>query len=307
MRRPSIRFVVGLCALALLAPTSAVAEQPVTHPAPMPPLQLLTPSKDRVFHRPRAITFRVQGQPDEAPGSLHIELGTDQGEELQYKDNGLYDPNWSLAGRWRLEQVEPGGDVYTVTVPKRRFAPDAYHQQQTWFWHAYRKLPEGSCNPDCFQVTRSRVFTVDDPWPYLADEPENNTRAGGSPLQFVELGQGFLETRHDRDFYRFRTEDWGREVRPFTIDFDNNGCNEHCSGDIPDGEYGAMVVALFRRHSETPIFKRRVRVGQYVVFRADVRRDRRYVLLVRHAYSGDGRPAKNLEYSYWPNNGKGWA
>jgi hypothetical protein len=307
MRRSSIRFLLGVCALALLAPTTAVAKPPVAHAAPMPPLQLLSPANWRAFGHPHGITFRVQGQPNEAAGSLHIELGTDNGEELEFKKNGLYDPNWSLVGRWRLEQVEPGGDIYKVRIAKKRFLPDAYHQQQVWYWHAYRTLPEGSCNPDCYQVTRERGFTIDDPWPYLADEPENNTRSGSSPLEFVSLGQGFLETRQDRDYYRFRTEAFGREVRPFRLDFDNDGCNEHCSGDIPDGEYGAMVVALFRRHSDRPIFKQRIRVGQFEIFRAEVRRDRRYVLLVRHAYSGDGRAAKNLEYGYWPNNGKGWA
>ena len=293
MNRTAARVAVVMCCVSLIAPPAAAAQ---TGPQD---LVLLSPNNEKTFQGQQGVTFRVQGQPDEPAGSLHIELGGDQGENLEYDADGLYDPDFSLAGTYELEPVEPGSDIYTVTVPASRFEPDNFHQDQYWFWHAYRTLPQGSCDPDCYQETEDRVFIIDDPWPYLADEPANNKRSGASPLEEVSFGQGFLEARADRDWYRFRPT-----RRTLRLDFDNAGCNEHCAGRLRASENGDMVVALYAKGSKQSLFKRRVNVGDDVVLRADVRRDTVYFLLVRRAKSS--KPAaENMEYGYWPNNGNG--
>jgi hypothetical protein len=295
MRPAVVRVALVLCSLALIAPPAALAQ------AAPPPLALLSPTDERTFDRAQAVTFRVQGQPNEPAGSLRIELSVD---DVLYDENGLYDRDDPYyAGTWELQPVEPGSDIYKATVPQSHFAPDDFHSDQTWYWHAYRVLPGGGCDPDCFQETQDRVFYVEDAHPYLADEPHNNTRGDASRLEEVSFGQGFLEARDDRDWYRFRTRNYGPEVRRFTLQFQNLGCNEHCRR-IPAGENGDMVVGLYRKGFKQALFKRRVNVGDDVVLRADVRRDTVHFLIVRHAKTRQ-RAAKDLEYGYWPNNGNG--
>src|SRR3954449_3488721 len=132
MRRFALPATVLLAALAAAPAASAAPPRPVP----------IAPSPGHRFPPPvRAVTFTVEGQADEPPGTLHVEFTDSDGEidatgRFQNEEGGVDD--------YVLKQVEPGGTRYRVRVPASAF--ERYGDQQ-FFWHAYRTLPAGSCTP----------------------------------------------------------------------------------------------------------------------------------------------------------------
>lgn len=245
-----------------------------------------------------------------------MEISVDHSELDWEASDGRYDRDEPyFAGIWKMAAVEPGSDVYQVTIAKSFFdsATDDGESEAQYYWHGFRLLEEGSCEPiagsdaqDCFQETEERNFYVRQASEFGANEPGNNRRRGATRLDDVHFTQGFLEKRTDRDWYRFRIGSRRNPDRliPFKLDFSNFGCNENCTGNVPRGENGDMVVRLFRAGSRKLIVRQRVRVGEDVVVRATLRQETGYRLVVRHAKSRL-RPARALEYFFWPNNGNG--
>ena len=293
MRRLVLQAVLGACCLALIAPPPVLAQTS----APPPPPTVLRPD-GRDFDVASDITFRVRAQPDEPVGSLRIELYFDDPEYDHVEDDGRYDregPYW--AGYYDLTAVDPGGDVYEVTVAREVFeGGEAY-----WAWHAYRRLPEDQCTPhdgedglDCFQESDSAFFHVADPPEHGAREPENNTPEGARRIRDLTI-DGWLETRSDRDWYWFANGD----RTTFRLLFGNYTQRR------PAGENADVALKLYRVGRKRPVYQRTFSRGEDANIAVDVRRNTEYRLVVRHPKTAMVR-ARDLSYSLYANNGNGF-
>jgi hypothetical protein len=264
--------------------------------APPDPLVLLAPKDDFERALPGEITFRVEGMPNEAPGSLGIELKTEDANPAEPNvDEGRYDeedPYW--AGRYELKETQAGSGIYEVTV-------DFDGPSLGYYWHAYRVLTPGqNCTPktnggyDCFQETKERTFYVADPEEHGAHEPKNNTPAGATFNEGLTT-DGWLESRKDRDWYRFRS---GKGTRLNVL------IGNYFAGPVPAGENADIVFAVYRADRlGKPIVKRRLAPGQTNRYlRARIKARRRYKLVVRHANS-DAPRARDISYSFYIEKG----
>ena len=263
---PRLPLLIAVTVLALpgIAPAQAA-------PAP---LTLLGPKNDHSQSSAKDVVFKVRGEPNEA-GTLFVEVATEDANDPEPGANGgLYDEESPyFVGTFKLRPIEPGSDTYTA-----RWAQDG-GSGYTFRWHAYRELPAGSCDPDCFQETRERWLTLNDDFSnFGSGEPRNNRRGGAMPIARAE--DEWLSGGKDVDWYRFRTD----EARKLNMVLFNHG---NLIGWPP------IDYTIYQRGRRRPIAEVRVHWGREKVLNNRIKADTVYFVRVRSA-----RPKTRRDMNY---------
>jgi hypothetical protein len=295
-----MRLVIAVSA----ALAAAFAAAPVAAAAPPP--KLVSPADGRQYEPPvRAVTFTVDGQPDEADGALHIEMTDPDGET---DATGRYTNEEGGVDDFVLKETEPGSGHYRVRVGKSVFT--RYGGNEV-IWHAYRVLPEGSCTPvegssekDCFQESNEdRTLENSTPQGWGAYEP--NPFATRAASGYDNHDCAYLETRTDADWYRFSA----RRAFDLKLRVENlAGFEESRPLSSPKRESGDMSLALYRskgKHGKRGkrVAWRHVKADHSRVIKRRVRKGQTFVFAVRHAGNGHphAKPADGAKYSFSVN------
>ncbi|HEX8375031.1 MAG TPA: hypothetical protein VF606_07615 [Geminicoccaceae bacterium] len=288
-----------MLAAPVLAPSGAEAAAP-------PPPELVSPANGRDFPppAPRDVTFVVDGQVDESPGSLHIQFSD---ADVEVADDGSYQHE-SGVDDYVLEQVEPGGNRYSVTVPAEAFGR---YGSSNFYWQAYRVLSEPDCSAianssrrDCVQESdQRREFELLDPPGYGNYEPNNSPATATPRLEYSNQDCAYLEERTDVDWYRFdgRTKAFGLRLR-----LHNDADSDRW---VPlrsrRKESADMRVTVYRAKGLRKVASKHVRVGKSGVLKTRLRAKTAYLFAFRHAGNGfpKARPARDMSYRFEANLG----
>jgi hypothetical protein len=299
-RRPYPLFVL-LASVAL--PSAAHAQSTTPPPAPA----LVSPADGREFPppSPRDVRFVVKGQPDEGAGTLKIQLADADadvdGKGSFVSENGI--------AEYTLEQTEPGGNLYAVTVPAADFGS---YSGGELYWQAYRSLPEGSCTPtktagkfDCFQESKDpRTFQLLDPSGYGNYEPNDSAATATPANDFFARDCAYLEETGDVDWYAFngRAKAFDLRLRIFN-DADSDRWRPLGSPKRMSADMSASVYAASNMRKVASIH---VRVGKSKVLKERLRPRKGYLLAIRHAGNGNpkAKPAPDMSYR-WRFNFRG--
>jgi hypothetical protein len=283
---------------AALVVLSVLAAAPAASAATPPPTPV-APSAGHEYPPPlRAVTFKVEGQPQEQPGALRIEFTDPDGTR---DETGRYQNDESGVDDYALQQVDPGGTLYRVKVPASAFRR---YSDKNFRWHPYRLLPAGSCTPiqgsmeeDCFQEGKQRRFSMLEPAGYGAYEPNNSRRRATPSTEFFNHDCAYLEKRSDVDWYRYRT----KHRLKLRLRLQNFADSDRWTPlKSRKRESADMSVSVYRGKSRHKLASMHVAVGKTKVLRTKLRAKRNYLFAFRHAGNGHkhAKHAANMSYAF---------
>jgi hypothetical protein len=278
----------GLVVLALLVAAPVASAAP---PAPV----LVSPADGKQFPPPGGdVTFKVRGEADESAGSLHIQLAD---ADASVDGKGSFESENGIAD-YVLEQVQPGGNLYQVTVPAADFES---YSDPNLYWQAYRTLPAGTCS-DCFQESaKPRTFERLDPSGYGAYEPNNSAARATVFKDFFNTDCAYLEERTDVDWYSYKGAKRGLDLR---LRLENNADSDRW---VPlksrKRESADMSVAVYKAKGVRKVASKHVAVGKTGVLKTRMRAKVPYLFAVRHAGNGHkgAKPARDMGYGFHVN------